>query len=503
MRAARLCLVLLFLPLPCCAAAEPIDTRAIEAAIRQALRAWHVPGAAVGIVRDGKVIYLAGHGLRQMGSPEPITPDTLFPIASCSKSFTTAALAILNDEGKLHWDDPVRKHVPFFHLADPLADGDVRLRDLVCHRTGLAGHDLLWYWSPWTQEEIIRRAGLLPLDQPFRTAFQYQSTMFTVAGRAVASASGRPWDAFVRERLFQPLAMKTSYCSSRDIPRGADQASPHRLDRQQQLQRMPLYPLDVPDAAGSIHSTARDLTAWLLFHVGDGTFAGKRIVSARQLAEVHTPQICLPMDAVDRAMFPQTQQMSYGMAWVIQDHFGHLLWQHAGAIDGFRVHFTLMPRSRLGIVLLANLHQTRMNVALSNSLLELLLELPRHDWHDSIRAAVRRQEKQALDRQHERWRQRVADTQPSQPLAAYAGRYDHPAYGTMKVVLEDDGLHWYYHHFQGRLEHFHFDTFVLETEELPELRFTFLLDGRGEVAGLRARGAINVELQRSKGEQKK
>ena len=162
-----------------------MDPAAIDAIVKKSLDAWHVPGVAVAVVRDGEVIYLKGHGVKSLDADDPVTPDTLFPIGSCTKAFTTAAMAILVDEGKMAWDDPVRKHLSYFHLGDPLADKEVTLRDLVCHRTGLAPHDLLWYRSPWPPEEIVRRAGLLPLDQPFRTRFQYQSTMFTAAGLAV------------------------------------------------------------------------------------------------------------------------------------------------------------------------------------------------------------------------------------------------------------------------------------------------------------------------------
>src|SRR5262245_28773110 len=192
---------------------RPLRDADVEKIVKDALTAWRVPGAAVAVVHDGKVIYLKGFGLRSVEARDPVTPDTLFPIGSCSKSFTTTALALLVDEGKVGWDDPVRKHLPAFRLSDPLADADVRLRDLLCHRTGLAAHDLLWCRAPWPPEERVRRAGLLPLDRPFRSAFQYQSTMYTAAG-LVVSTSGQPWDTFVSKRLFSPLDMKTACCTT-------------------------------------------------------------------------------------------------------------------------------------------------------------------------------------------------------------------------------------------------------------------------------------------------
>src|SRR5262249_21837563 len=220
------------------ARAESLDVRAVNTLVERALEHWHVPGVAVAIVRGDEVIYLKGHGVRSITGDERVTPDTLFPIASCTKSFTTTAMALLVDEGKMSWDDPPRKYVPYFRLSDPLADDAVTLRDLVTHRTGLRSHDLLWYRSPWTQEDIIRRVGRLPLDKPFRTTFQYQSTMFTVAGFAVASASGMSWADFVRKRLLEPLDMKKVYFTTKEIADIADKASPHRLDEKGQPKRI-------------------------------------------------------------------------------------------------------------------------------------------------------------------------------------------------------------------------------------------------------------------------
>ena len=191
-----------------------LDARSLDIIVLDALKAWHVPGASVVIVRDDKVIYLQGHGVRELGKDDPVTPETLFPLASCTKGFTTAALALLVDEGKLEWDDPVRKHLPWFHLADALADKAVTVRDLVTHRTGLAGHTFLWYHAPWSPEEAVKKAGSLPLDKPFRSAFQYQSTMFTAAGLALAATAKMPWEQFIQERLFDPLEMHSATSSS-------------------------------------------------------------------------------------------------------------------------------------------------------------------------------------------------------------------------------------------------------------------------------------------------
>ena len=476
--------------------ADTVDPNALRALVERTREFWHVPGVAVGIVRGNKVIFLEGHGVRSIAGQEKVTPDTLFPIASCTKSFTTTAMALLVDEGKMKWDDPPRKYVSYFRLSDPMVDANVTLRDLVTHRTGLRGHDLLWYRSPWPQEDIIRRVGRLPLDKPFRTTFQYQSTMFTVAGFAVARASGMSWDAFVQKRLLDPLDMKATRFTTRAIAEVADRASPHHLDAEGQPKLMELYPIDVPEPAGSIQSSACDLLKWLHFQLHNKTVDGKPLVSARNLDETHTPQIMLDMDAVDRMQFPETHQMSYGMGWVIQDHHGYRLWQHAGAIDGFRCHFTLVPKAQLGIVLLNNLHHSRMNIALSNGLLGLLLNLPHRDWNEVVSEAEKKDNEEAENKERAERQKRQPGTQPSRELGGYVGEYEHPAYGTVRVTLEDGALVWHWNRFHAALTHFHYDTFLLPIEMMGEPRVVFTLDERGAVTRMKVLGRMDVEFRR-------
>lgn len=496
-RTCQLILLFAYLAFPATrASADTVDPGAIRALVERTREFWHVPGIAVGIVRGDKVIYLAGHGVRSIAGEEKVTPDTLFPIASCTKSFTTTAMALLVDDGKMKWDDPPRKYVPYFRLSDPLVDANVTLRDLVTHRTGLRGHDLLWYRSPWTQEDIIRRVGRLPLDKPFRTTFQYQSTMFTVAGFAVASASGMSWEAFVQKRLLDPLDMKATRFTTKAIADVADRASPYRLDVEGRPKLMEPYPMDVPEPAGSIQSNARDLLKWLHFQLHNKTVDGKPLVSTRNLEETHTPQIMLDMDAVDRMQFPETHQMSYGMGWVIQDHHGYRLWQHAGAIDGFRCHFTLVPKAKLGIVLLNNLHHSRMNIALSNGLLELLLRLPHRDWNEMVSEAEKKDNEEAEKKESDERRKRQRGTQPSRELGGYVGDYEHPAYGIVRVTLEDGALIWHWNRFHAPLTHYHYDTFLLPIEMMGEPRVVFTLDQRGAVTRMKVLGRMDVEFRR-------
>lgn len=479
------------------AASKPVTPTDIDALVREALDVWGVPGVAVAVVRDDEVIYLKGHGVRELGRPEPVTPDTLFPIASCTKGFTTAAMAMLADEGKLDWDDPVRKHVPYFRLYDPAADVAVTLRDLVTHRTGLRNHDLLWYHSPLPQEELIRRLAYLKPDRPFRTTFQYQSTMFTTAGRAVASASGKPWGEFVRERLFEPLGMKTATVTTVAAEKAPDRATGHRR-RGDHVEVEPWYRIEEPDAAGSVCASARDLATWARFQLGDGTWQGKRLLSEASLNELHTPQIVVRLEGGTRAMNPDTQQMSYGLGWLLFDHRGHLLWAHAGAIDGFRTYITLVPEKKLAVVLVNNLHQVPMNLPLTNALLDRLLGLPPKDWHAHFVDVTRNREQATAAEVIARAAGRHHGTKPSRPPAALAGTYEHPGYGPSEVVVENGSLVWKWNQITAPLEHFHYDTFLPRHELLKDAEVQFLLGADGEVSGLKVTGVIGVEFKRVK-----
>jgi CubicO group peptidase (beta-lactamase class C family) len=472
-----------------------VDARAVDSAVEKAMKAWHVPGVAVVIVRDDKVVYLAGHGVRAWGKKTPVTPDTLFALGSCGKAFTTAAMACLVDAKKLHWDDRVRKHLSWFRLSDPLADREVRLRDLLCHRTGVASHDALWYRAPWKPEETARRACKLPLEKPFRTTLQYQSTMFTAAGLAAASADGRSWPEMIRSRLLVPLGMKETFLDSPSTLAQTDVAAGHKLDRAGEPEPMPRYVMEA-DPAGSIHSSARDVGRWLRFHLSGGMAEGKRLVSAAALTQTHTPQIVSRAWRSQRELFPDTHQMSYAMGWVVYDHQGVRLVGHGGAIDGFRTQITMAPQKRLGIAVLSNLNQTPMNLALANTLLEEVLGLKKRDWHGRHLLLLKKVQKALAESDRKRQERRKHGTKPSRELAAYAGSYEHPAYGTAKIELKRGRLVWRWRDDEAELTHFHYDTFTTRADLAGDADVVFALDAAGAVERFTITGRMNVEFRK-------
>jgi CubicO group peptidase (beta-lactamase class C family) len=463
-------------------------SKAIDDVAKRTMKQWQTPGLALVVVHDDRVVYLKGLGVREVHKPDLVTADTVFPLASCSKSFTTLAMGMLVDEGKLDWDEPVRKHVPYFHLADKLADADVTLRDLVTHRTGVGSHDLLWYATPWTLEERIRRVGKLDLDMPFRAGFRYQVVLFGAAGVAVGNASKSSWQDFVQERILDPLKMKSSRCTQPPANEG-NQASPHRKGEDGKVATTPRFAFTAPDPAGSIHSTARDLASYLRFQLGEGKWNGKQLISAESLAEPQTAQVVLRRAGAAKLMNPETQFLHYGMGWIVQDYRGKRVLMHGGSIDGFRIHLTLVPEARLGIALLNNLDGGFANLALSNSVLDLFLGAPAKDWSTYYLEVFEAGEREDRARAKELRNQRGAKG-PPRALQDYVAVYEDAAYGSCKIELDKNGLIWNWEKLRAPLEYFQGDVFLANYGPLVDTAFIFTASKDGTVESFRAMGRV-------------
>jgi len=436
----------------------------IEGILRQTCEFWHAPGIVAAIVRDDKIVYLNGVGIRELGRQQPVTPDTLFAIGSCTKAFTATALAILIQEGKADWDDPVRKHLPWFRLDDPLADRDVRLCDLLCHRIGLASHDLLWYGAPWSIEDSVRRMAFLEKSTSFRSTYEYNNLAYLAAGLAIEAIAKQPWHVFVQERLFKPLQMKDAVFTSGDAQNAPDHASPHGHDADGKVTIIPWYRDDKQiRASGSIKASVRDLSQWLRFQLADGKIDGKQIVSAAALEETHTPRIPVPLSPAQRAA--GATQASYALGWHISDYRGHAIHEHGGAVAGFRARIILVPRKKLGLALLTNLEDMEIVQAAGNNLLDHLLGLEKKDWNDFFAKELRK----AKEAEEQRLQKRLAGQvkrAKAKDLDLYVGSYSEPAYDTVTITRKGGALWLKWSSYEFPLTHFHYDMFLTPQKDL-------------------------------------
>lgn len=457
--------------------------KAIDALIQETMKRWAVPGLAAVIVRDDAVYYLAGHGVREMGKQGAVTGDTVFPLASLTKAFTATLLGVLVDEGKARWDDRVNEHLPAFRLADPLADRDVTLRDLLCHRTGLARHDLLWQRATWSLEETVRRMAFVEPTHPFRSRYEYCNLTYIAAGQALGAASGeKSWEQATRKKLLDPLGMKRAAFTRRAVLALEDRATPHRVLGGKAVP-IEWYPDDAQvRGSGSLKASASEMANWLRMNLAGGTLAGNRVVSARCLREVHSPQVVVPVDA-EVAKLSGATQGSYALGWHVSDFHGRPVLDHGGAADGFRARICLLPKEKVGFVLLANAEENLALLSLGNLLMEELLGVEKRDWHGFYRERQQKAAAAKAKAKKDLLASRKAGTALSRELAAYAGTYEDKAYGAATVKAEGKGLALSWSGHAAALGHFHYDTFAARSASaaLDGGSVRFELDRDGQV----------------------
>jgi CubicO group peptidase (beta-lactamase class C family) len=473
-------IALLFLAIGA-SAAEPLE-RALDTLAAETMSAWRVPGLAIAVVQNDRVVYMKGFGVKELGKTDPVTPDTLFEIASTTKAFTTTAMAMLVDQKKIAWDDPVRKYVEYFHLGDSRADSLVTLRDIVSHRTGLSRHDELWDYTDWPRERIIRSVASVKLSRPFRSAYQYQNIMFALAGEVVASAAKTTWEEFVKTKIFEPLGMTHTRIAFADW-KTSQHATGHRFEAAaDRVSVQPMVDYGPIAPAGQIKSSVHDMAQWVRFQLAGGAIDGKRLIPAEALGETHLPQTMIRIEGLGKEATPETNLQAYGLGWVVQDYRGQVLISHGGSINGFRTQVALLPKQNAGLVVLSNLSRSLAVAALRNNMIDRLIGGPRRDWNQLLLDVDRKSVIQDETKKREREAKRRADTKPSRELQSYAGTYENSGYGQAAVAIENGGLVLRWNRLSVPLTHFHFDTF---SASIPEDDFDeqvqFQLGADGEV----------------------
>jgi CubicO group peptidase (beta-lactamase class C family) len=426
---------------------------------------WQVTGAAVAVVKDGQVVHLKGYGLRNVKQSLPVTPDTLFAIGSITKSFTVTVLGTLADEGKIDWDRPVREYAPDFRLFDNAATDRATLRDLVTHRTGLPRHDLLWYNSPLTRSQVYQRLRYLEPGKDLRTTYQYNNLMFMTAGFLAGRLTGSTWEELVRSRILAPLGMNRTNFSVADSQKDADFALPH-VKVKEEIREIPFRNIDAVGPAGSINSSAREMASYLRLQLASGKYDGRQIVSPAQIRQFHSPQMATP----GALRWKELGHASYGMGWSVGSYLGRKVVEHGGAIDGFNALVSFMPGENIGLAVLVNRAGSPLPNLLSYSIYERLLGLGLTDWNRRFKDDEAKGKSAEEEGKKSGLSPRRAGTRPSHELNEYAGEYEHPAYGIVKVELEGEKLRLLFNGFTGPLEHYHYDVFQAAEDPLNPIQ---------------------------------
>jgi CubicO group peptidase (beta-lactamase class C family) len=475
---------LLMRTLSAVAADEPTD--GLKARIVKALDEWQVPGLAIAIVKDDRVLFAKGFGVRKLAEAAPVDADTLFAIGSTTKAMTAATLAMLIDEGKLAWDDRVTKHLSGFELYDPAVTRELTVRDLLCHRSGLPRGDGLWYGTRYDRAEVLNRVRHLKPESSFRSKFGYQNIMYLAAGQVTGAVAKTSWDDFIKERLFLPLGMKGTNTSVTALSNGGNVATPHQK-ADDALGPLPWRNIDNIGPAGSVNSNVNDMAQWIRLQLGNGTFEGKRLVSAAAVEEMRSPQTIVQLSDDIKARFPVTHFFSYGLGWMLRDYQGKLLAEHGGGIDGMTSQVALVPEEKLGVVILSNRGGTALPSALSHHVFDRFLGVTGRDWLAEDLKSQNETERKNKETKAKEEAARVKDSKPSLALEKYAAQFTSELYGRARVACKENKLSMERDgRFAADLEHWHFDTFRAKYQDKalePQL-ITFELDSAAKVAAL-------------------
>jgi CubicO group peptidase (beta-lactamase class C family) len=486
---------LLFLPLmfalTCVSLAQSKVIKELDAVYAKSIAEWNVPGMAVAIVQDGKTVFEKGYGVRSSVSNEKVNEHSIFAVASNSKAFTAAALAILVDDGKLQWNDKVRDYLPWFELYDPYVSSEMTIRDLLCHRSGLAtfSGDLLWYGSNHSAEEVVQKAKGLEPAFSFRGGYGYQNVMFIAAGLIIEKVSGTSWSDFVSQRILQPIGMKETLTSVTQFTPTTNKAEPHNTKNGEN------YPIEWVNwdnvvAAGGIITSVHDFAKWLNLQVSKGKIGETTVFTEARWNEMTEIQNPRPVSNWSRKMMPDKIVGGYALGWEVMVYKGVKVVMHGGGYDGMISQSFFVPEKGFGGVIVTN-NITNVSYALMLETLDRLIDGKSTDFPAKLLEVVKEGEEKDKQDLKAFEDARALNTTPSLPLSAYAGEYRDEYYGDCIVVVDGEKLAFNFDPtplFKGTLEHWHYDTFRLHWGSkmmLPSGTAQFVLDANGKVTELK------------------
>nr|WP_038500873.1 serine hydrolase [Janthinobacterium agaricidamnosum] len=491
------------LPLPALAADTAPLVPAVAAAVpaydldqdvASAMKTFDVPGIAIVIVKDGKVVLARGFGLRKLGEPAPVDAKTLFEVASNSKAFTAATLAMLVDEGKLAWDDPVTRHLPGFQMYDSYVTGAMTIRDLLTHRSGLglgAGDLLWWPTTTFSTDEIIGKLRYIKPATSFRNSYAYDNLLYIVAGKIIAEKTGKTWGQAVHERILKPLGMDGTTTSLDDNIGNPDVANPHSKINGK-IAAVKAIP--VPNAVGAvgINTNAQDIAKWMNLLLAEGELPGgdkdKRLFSAAQSREMWSAQTPIRISEPKPALAATRPNFSaYGLGFQLSDYRGMKVAQHGGALQGFYSTVLMVPQAKLGVAILTNAENSGVMTALKWRIVDHYLNVAPSDWIKLVSGVEQEKHQEELNKLKTASADRAAKSSPSLPLASYDGEYEDPWYG--KVVIRHEGKQQILTFTRtpdltGQLEHWQHDTFIVRWKERnfnADAYVTFALNPDGSI----------------------
>lgn len=418
----------------------------LDAFVEQTRKQFDVPGIALAIVQDGKIVFERGYGVREMGKPALVDAHTQFAIASNTKAFTAAALARLADEGKLSFDDRVIDHLPWFRMSDPYVTREMRIKDLLSHRSGLslgAGDLLYWPTTTYSTREVAERLKDVPLSGGFREKYAYDNILFGVAGLVVEEASGVSFRDYLIRHFFTPLGMKNTLFNSDDLKPGMNTAVGHAKSDFTRLEPVKAMSWRNVSGAGGMYSSVHDMSQWMIAQLNGGTFpGGATLFSPKQQKAMWS--VLTPINVNDppvKELAPvKPNFLGYGLGWQLSDYQGNRLVWHTGGWPGQVSRLTLVPDRKVGVIVLTSAEVGAAFNAVTYKALDVILGTGQTDWNDAYGKLVAYSQAKADTSWQKHVDKRNAASKPTLPLASYAGTYRDPWYGDVHVTVQGSRL---------------------------------------------------------------
>ncbi|ULQ55669.1 serine hydrolase [Flavihumibacter rivuli] len=464
-----------------------MDTTAVfDAYAKKAMEDWRVPGMAIAVVRDNKVVYRKAYGTTRLGTGKAVDEQTLFACASTTKAMTAACMGMLVDEGKVKWTDPVIKYLPDFRVYDPYVTRELQIRDLFIHNSGVGNADFLWGYNTLDSDGILRQMALVKPSYSFRSSYIYQNIFYLVAGKVIEKVSGMTWAAFMDQRIFRPLGMSRTKAELR-LVKDDNIATPHYVI-DSVVQPIVRDTADQVGPAGSVYSSIEDITKWVSCMLDSSKYSGGRLVKPETWKELLRPQVILPAEE-----FYPTQRLThpnfltYAMGWFQHDYKGKKLNMHTGSLSGEVAIHGQIPEVNTAVYVFANLDHAEMRHALMYKAFDLYALGGNRDWHQEMFALYQSIQKNRAQQVKEFESKRVTGTKPSHDLKDYAGVYEDPLYGKIEITLQGDRLLLVLNdRGKGKLEHWHYDAFKMQWDEKwnGSMLIGFQSDGYGKIREL-------------------
>ena len=441
---------------------KPADQFAgLDTVFARVLKDRQAVGFAVAVVSKDKIIYSKGFGYRDLDKKLPVTSNTLFAIGSCSKAFTASLLGLLNKDGKIDFDKPVRDYLPELKFFNDELNNNITVRDIMCHRTGLPRHDFSWYlFNTSSRDSLVQRIKYQEPTAKLRETWQYNNFMFLLQGVLSEKLMGKTWEQNVKENIFSPLGMTTSNFSVLDMPKSNDASLGYGVIKDSIIRKLDYYNIDGMGPAGAINSSVNEMANWVITWINGGKFKGREILPAGYVTQAMSSQMVIAAALPDKEV-PDAFLSNYGFGWFISSYRGHYRVEHGGNIDGFSASTSFYPSDSIGIIVLTNQNGSAVPGIVRNTIADRLLGLNKIDWNKRANDAQAKAKAAARDAASKVTSNKKQGTTPSHKINDYEGLFNNPGYGTIDIYSKNDSLFFRTKNGDAWLRHYHYDVFDL------------------------------------------